>query len=268
MKIICSKSPESDIEKLTVAFLDAQKDFDSIDPATLQGLQPLVQWVTDLCLYLLTWLPDIQAYSSLPGHMLVRNKQFLSNIRLILVLVRIWGKQAPFILPQYTVTTSGLDVLITMFRLVTSLWHAIGEGETVDEDECCHLATQLVVPMMSVDMFGRANTPLAIFCQPHPVKFTYGSEPHSQRPSLQNLPDGQKLADYTLDVKTKISLGFANRRPQKMCSRCGSVTLFDKTGSSLATNTEQGLFSLAINTWNIQWKQCCCCTGHWRVINY
>lgn len=260
LRIICSKSPEADLDKLTATVLEVVADVDTVETGALAGLQPSIQWLTDICLYFLAWLPDVQAYSSLPGHTLVRHKQFLSNVRLIIVLARIWGRQAPqHILPLYTVTAvdRGLDVLAAIFRLITALWRVAGEGgEVADEDECCRLATQVIAPPLCSEAFGRANTPLSIMCQPHPVCFVYGSGPASHAPSLASLPDGQRLPDYAMDVRTKLTLGLTCRRPRHLCSRCGSVSLVEPTTTSSA-----------MSTWLLLWKQACYCGGHWRLVD-
>ena len=55
----CNKNTEIDIDKVMMTLNPEKKEF-VVQDLTLQASQPLIQWVADLVLYLLTTLPMSQ----------------------------------------------------------------------------------------------------------------------------------------------------------------------------------------------------------------
>ena len=58
LSVTCQKTSESELDKVVIAVNHTHTDF-VMDVSSLQALQPLIQWVTDLCLYLLAALPSV-----------------------------------------------------------------------------------------------------------------------------------------------------------------------------------------------------------------
>ena len=59
LAVSCNKKMESDIDKVVMALQPQQKEFVVADQ-TLLAMQPHMQWVADLALYLITSLPVVQ----------------------------------------------------------------------------------------------------------------------------------------------------------------------------------------------------------------
>ena len=128
-----------------------------VEVATLQSMQPLMQWVADLALYLVTLLPATlhAAVSTFAGAALLRNSHTLATIRELLVVARIWGLISNECLPTFSSTVSGYDVLPHLFRLVTRIWIMARESSTHEfddsiVDECYSLSAQVRVSSLSL----------------------------------------------------------------------------------------------------------------------
>ena len=99
-------------------------------------MQPLIQWVADLALYLVSALPVMHHSAvSYAGSTLLRNARVLANIRELFVMVRMWGMINTSCLPTFTVTTSGADMLSLLFSLVTRMGTAYHEAPGRDFDD-------------------------------------------------------------------------------------------------------------------------------------
>ena len=129
--------------------LNPEKKF-VVDVATLQSVQPLIQWVADLALYLLTLLPATlgSAGAAFAGAALLRNSRVLATVRELLVMSRIWGLISSECLPTFTLTVAGYDVLPQLFRLITRVWLAsressVQEFEDSIVDECYSMSAQV-----------------------------------------------------------------------------------------------------------------------------
>ena len=128
--------------------LNPEKKF-VVEIATLQSMQPLIQWVADLALYLVTLLPaTLHGGGTFAGAALLRNARVLATIRELLVVARIWGLISNECLPTFSSTVSGYDVLPQLFRLITRIWLLSRESSTHDfedsiVDECYSLSAQV-----------------------------------------------------------------------------------------------------------------------------
>jgi mediator of RNA polymerase II transcription subunit 16 len=143
----CSRCQETDLDTV-ICSLGTEKKF-VVDAQTQQSMQPLIQWVADLALYLVTAAPVMQQ-SAVPfaGVTLLRSAGVLTTIRELLVMVRMWGMINTSCLPTFTVTTAGVDILAHLFSLITRMWMACLEapGRDFDDsliDECCTLSGQV-----------------------------------------------------------------------------------------------------------------------------
>lgn len=100
------------------------KDF-TVEPSTLQSLQQLIQWVADLALNILAKLPE----SRFGGGQQMKNSGYeiskdivaLNSIRELLVMIRIWGLLKPHCLPVFSGSAYNIDILSTLFRILTRL---------------------------------------------------------------------------------------------------------------------------------------------------
>jgi len=130
--------------------LNPEKKF-VVEIATLQSMQPLIQWVADLALYLVTLLPTtLHSGTAFAGAALLHNSRVLATIRELLVVARIWGLISNECLPTFSSTVSSYDVLPQLFRLITRIWLVSRESSTHEfeesiVDECCSMSAQVGV---------------------------------------------------------------------------------------------------------------------------
>lgn len=116
---------QSDVDKVLM-HLEA-KEF-TVEPSTLQSLQQLMQWVSDLALNLLIKLPDSRPSIGKP-YELIKDVKALNTLREMLVLIRIWGLLRPACLPVFTKSDASLDVLALVFRLLSRLVQNVNEPD-------------------------------------------------------------------------------------------------------------------------------------------
>lgn len=103
------------------------KEF-TIETATLQSLQQLIQWVADLALNLLIKLPDSRPPTG-KCYELLRDVKALNTLREMLVLIRIWGLLRPASLPVFIKSDASIDVLEVVFRLLSRLVQNVNEPD-------------------------------------------------------------------------------------------------------------------------------------------
>lgn len=108
---------QNDVDKVLM-HLEA-KEF-TVEPSTLQSLQQLIQWVSDLALNLLAKLPDSRP-STNKSYELLRDVKALNTLRELLVIIRIWGLLRQSCLPVFVRSAETLDVLALLFRLLSRL---------------------------------------------------------------------------------------------------------------------------------------------------
>lgn len=116
---------QSDVDKVLM-HLEA-KEF-TVEPSTLQSLQQLIQWISDLALNLLVKLADCRP-SVNKQYELLRDVKALNTLREMLVLIRIWGLLRPACLPVFTKSDANLDVLALVFRLLSRLVQNVAEPD-------------------------------------------------------------------------------------------------------------------------------------------
>lgn len=143
----CNRCQETDLDTV-ICSLGTEKKF-VVDAQTQQSMQPLIQWVADLAVYLISAVP-VMHHSAIPfaGVTLLRSVRVLATIRELLVMMRMWGMINTSCLPTFTVTSSGIDMLAHLFGLITRMWMACLEspGRDFDDsliDECCTLSGQV-----------------------------------------------------------------------------------------------------------------------------
>ena len=260
LSITCQQTAEADLEKVFVSLGNDRMDF-MVDSGSLQALQPLLQWVADVSLYLMAALPHSSGGGAFPGAGLLHDATFISMLRELLLVTYIWGMITPSCLPHL----SQQDCLQRLFSLTTQVWLKAKDKLTSYEDglldDCCVLASHLQVPQMDQGMFGGNFVSSLIFSQQLPVKFAYGEEPNymKSRPAPQPIvfsPDGQPPARQIKDVVRLIHLGVGAPDDVKMCSRCGCYTLADFSAVTKVA---------ASGSWDGKWMRQCLCGGMWRL---
>uniref|UniRef100_W8BNJ3 Mediator of RNA polymerase II transcription subunit 16 n=1 Tax=Ceratitis capitata TaxID=7213 RepID=W8BNJ3_CERCA len=239
--------PSADIDKVLFS-LDG-KDF-AVEPLTLQSLQQLIQWVSDLALNILKKLPNevIKAkMSKKQGYDISRDSVAISSIRELLVMTRIWGLLNPQCLPTYTKSVENIDVLATLFRLLTRLGQNTAEPDDFLLDECSLLSTQVLIPQKQFSNPATLlNNHLSLY-KSYPFIFLASMEPSW----LKDINYEEVVfASDTKDGVSNLHLG-AKASSLRRCIRCGLV-------NSLQNVTK----TAAMKAWCQRWLYCHC-GGFW-----
>uniref|UniRef100_A0A1Q3G3Z3 Mediator of RNA polymerase II transcription subunit 16 n=1 Tax=Culex tarsalis TaxID=7177 RepID=A0A1Q3G3Z3_CULTA len=251
LAMVLSESVQ-DVDKVLLN-LEA-KDF-TMERPTLQSLQQLIQWVADLALNILAKLPESRSFmSSKQGYDISKDIVALNSIRELLVMIRIWGLLNPQCLPVFSRSTDNLDILVTLFRLLTKLSLNPNEPDDLLLDECCLLPNQVLIPQLQ---FVPSRTMIASPLLPHvslPVICDYGVENETLKfcPEIP-IVEGGLSNDNVIDSVMYLQLG---RKPPSLrrCSRCGSCS----SPISVAKTP-------AMKAWEQRWIDKCRCNGFWRL---
>ncbi|XP_070565835.1 mediator of RNA polymerase II transcription subunit 16-like [Ptychodera flava] len=264
---VCARSVETDLDKIMMN-LDT-KEF-VIEPATVQSLQQLIQWVADFALFLLSNVPLQQMYSNRPGLSMLRDWSVLCTLRELLVIIRIWGLIKSTCQPVFTSTSDNVDGLSTLFKLLTQVWlcckdDSYSEFDDALIDECILLPSQLLVPNLEslpvvegitgkitgkLPMsFHFESTPLHI---PHVTSFNPGATPGSEL-TTRLMTDKHC---HKHDIVRRIHLGVAPHDELKQCTRCSCVSLVKSTAQTPA-----------LKAWDQRWVKACVCGGQWRKLD-
>lgn len=197
--MVLSESVPADIDKVLLG-LEA-KEF-TIELSTLQSLQQLNQWVADLALNILAKLPDNRGMIGISRNsgvsamknilklheISVKFSSFqiqyeiskdivaLNSIRELLVMIRVWGLLRSQCLPVFMRSAENLDVLATLFRLLTRLTLNPNEPDDLLLDECCMLPSQVLIPQLQCfsSQYSIAS-PILFYTPNMPFKVISGS---------------------------------------------------------------------------------------------
>lgn len=177
ISVVLSES-NTDVDKVLLNL--EGKDF-TVEKSTLQSLQQLIQWVADLTLNILAKLPENRANPSKNSGVMQRTLliqgQFLTfhplqydiskdivalnSIRELLVMIRIWGLLNKKCLPVFSRFSENLDILPTVFRLLSRLALNPNEPDDLLLDECCMLPSQVTIPsIQSISARTAVSSPL------------------------------------------------------------------------------------------------------------
>ncbi|KAH9519854.1 Mediator of RNA polymerase II transcription subunit 16 [Bulinus truncatus] len=270
---LCSVSMEKDIDQIIKGIdveefiLDSFKKASGVPvkpscEASLQALQPFIQWVTDFILHLLAAV-SMYPNPSYPGATLLKNPQVLCLLRELLIIIRIWGRFNPVCLPVF-ITTVSIDALSYLFHLVTKAWTTLREGGTLESDqtfldECCNLPSEILLPNYKKTFGEEMNCYLA-FSQPFPINYQFGDEPDflfNPRYSSRFFPLDLCLdADQKYDCVRQIQLGVNPKEPLRECVRCHSLSLRRKSSPTK---------SPLLKAWELRFVKSCLCGGHWKL---
>lgn len=72
----------------------------------------------------------------------------MNSIRELLVMIRVWGLLRSQCLPVFMRSAENLDVLATLFKLLTRLTLNPNEPDDLLLDECCMLPSQVLIPQL------------------------------------------------------------------------------------------------------------------------
>ncbi|CAD7077614.1 unnamed protein product [Hermetia illucens] len=239
---------QTDVDKVLLN-LDA-KDF-TVEPLTLQNLQQLIQWVADLALNILARLPQNVGQSKNSGYDISKDIVALNSIRELLVMIRIWGLLNAHCLPVFHRSGENLDILATLFRLLSRL--ALNPSEP-DEllDECCLLPSQVLIPQLqNITSFTTVTSPL-LHMNTLPICLSFHVEPECLKFWRDNSPiEGGITNDGMVDSVRNLLLG---KKPAiaRKCLRCGTYT---SEGVEAKT--------AAMRAWEQRWANNCRCGGFW-----
>ncbi|XP_039956236.1 mediator of RNA polymerase II transcription subunit 16 [Bactrocera neohumeralis] len=244
------QDPSTDIDKVLFS-LDG-KDF-AVEPITLQSLQQLIQWVSDLALNILKKLPNevIKAkMSKKQGYDISRDSVAISSIRELLVMTRIWGLLNPQCLPTYTKSVENIDVLATLFRLLTRLAQNTAEPDDFLLDECSLLSTQVLIPQKQFNNPATLlNNHLSLY-KSYPFIFVASTEPSWLKDV--NYEEVVFINDMK-DGVSNLHLG-AKVNALRHCIRCGLI-------NSLLNVSKTS----AMKAWCQRWLYCHC-GGYWKKL--
>ncbi|XP_013387309.1 mediator of RNA polymerase II transcription subunit 16 [Lingula anatina] len=255
----CSKVMEPDLDKVMMSLNVENKDY-VVEPATLQSLQPLIQWVADFSLSLLASLALYQTYPGHPGATIIHDPVAINTLRELLVIFRVWGLISSSCLPHFITTASNLDCLALLFKLLTKLWGICKDGGNAEYDEalvdeCCSLPSQLMVPCVEQHVIMSSPMALQLALQ-HPQRFIINHPPEgAHKPNLvSSWTEGQYHTNALRDVVRQIFIGSSPAEDVRRCLRCGSLSLLRSTSKTAA-----------MKAWDQRWSKMCLCGGHWKL---
>lgn len=262
LTIACSKSTDTEIDNFLLT-LNSEKKF-VVEGATLQSMQPLIQWVADLTTYILACVPLLLhgQHSAFPGATLLHNARVLGTLRELLIIVRMWGFINAGCLPNFATTTNLTECLPQLYKLLTKVWLTVENGRDFDEalaDECSALASQFILPAPDEGLFGNTDYSSSLFAQSFPLKYTFGETPshvtssHSAPAFI--LPQGMLHTKCRKDVVRQIVLGLHTAEPLRSCVRCGCVSLLKNFGKLAA-----------MKSWELRFERYCVCWGQWKIV--
>lgn len=233
-----------------------ERDF-QVETNVAQCLQPLIQWVTELAIFLIVSRPQQVKNKStrLPGAGLAEHRDALETIRELLVIIKIWSQQNDASAPTIIRLNDQIDVLCVIFRLISTMYQSLGrEPDESLLDGCARLGNNISVPQFTltlkpvgvVSMISQRNL------KNSSIVFEYFKE--SGNFDLVELPQLEGAISMNgnrrIDVVRNISLGTHPISNLRQCTRCQSVSLVKPTFNS-------------IRTWEQRWIRQCVCGGSW-----
>nr|XP_039257830.1 mediator of RNA polymerase II transcription subunit 16-like [Styela clava] len=252
---VCSSSFETDINKLLQCV--------DTDTQSLQSLQQLIQWIADVTLYILSVVPQ-PINSNTPGSSLIYDKEFLSILRELLVIIQTWKLLKSACSPVFCCFDDHIDGLSYIFKLLTEVYRAVSMGETQGRipdniiDECCLLPNQILIP--SIDIIKPVDGVLQrLSVIPMPYRFEYDRKPPCS--SLSNKISINKSSflkphddSGKIDNLRRIFLGKSPVAALKTCTRCGMLSLLNPFPQS------------NIEFWDKRFTSYCICGGSWQKV--
>lgn len=192
-------------------------------------------------------------------------------------MMRIWGLVRVQCLPVFNRSAESLDVLATLFRLLTRLTLNPNDPDEHLLDECYLLPSQVLIPQLQnvTSQYSLASPILFYLTNNHfPMRvrlktinfasiynscgcsfqFDYNIEPQNLKftPDIVSVESGLS-GEQISDSIRHIQLG---KRPGTLrrCTRCGAYTSLNSVARSAA-----------MRAWEQRWASGCRCGGLWRL---
>ncbi|CAG0895486.1 unnamed protein product [Cyprideis torosa] len=239
----------------------------SVEGATLQSLQPLIQWVGDLALTLVLSAPHINSSVASPATELLKNRAALNIIRELLVVIRLWGYLRSSCLPNFSTADCHIQALNILFRILSRLALSTGwEHDDAFLDECNSLRS------LSSSEMSLGFTPQGILAllpsASMPLKFEYRTTPAT----LQNA-SAHIFASYfggaspqpgKRDVVRHVHVvGKGNGPIRDHVVGKGNVPIRECTRCKAESYLYSFSRTAATRSWDHRWAKSCVCGGHW-----
>lgn len=231
-----------------------------VETQLIQCLQPLNQWVIDLAIFLIVSIPQqirSQQPQHLPGAGLAKSKEAIEVIRELLVIIKIWGKQNPASLPVVHRLNDQLDVIGTLFKLISMYYSTMNNNE-IDESlsqECVQLTNNITITHFEYFLSATGVASPCLHSAENGNRLTMEYFRELNTPELTPLDKIEGSIDINgsrkIDIVRNISLGAFPLTNVRHCTRCRGVSLL----RAASFNTSR--------VWEQRWTTTCVCGGQW-----
>lgn len=242
----------------------------SLENTTLLSLFPLIQWLTDLAMFVIVAFTNHHNKESAPGVSLARDTSILGMLREMLILIRVWSQNTPGILPSITPSADKNESLALLFKIFTKIWllsrqASSDEQDSVVEDRLAAEAAPLIpnspfLQNMQIPNLSRGVSGKAVSGQIKPALYQFGTQPvwctsnQISHPFASAVfPIAADGGSHTMDVVRRIFLDKSPETKLKQCTRCNCVALVDGISDHAAAKA-----------WEQRWVRACVCGGSWR----
>lgn len=253
---VCHQTTELDLDNFHQS-LDP-REFE-VDSAILKTLHPLAQWLADFSVSLIG-IHLVQAgQETMPGASLLHDRQCILLLKQLLLLLLIWEKQFPGILPNCVAPMEKLEYLKHLFVLISKLWLVNNqvlerselEGTVMDLEQCFsnHLNfyyQSLILSPCNQGVTGKN----ACFKAGEPDEYVFGEKRRDRMLPLRLLTT---QFNGHIDVVRKLFLGDIANEKLRQCTKCEGVSLLTEMSDSLPEKA-----------WEQRWNKSCMCGGAWR----
>jgi len=245
----------------------------TLESTTLLSMFPLIQWLTDLAMFVVVAFTSHHNKESAAGVSLIRDTSTLGTLREMLVLIRFWGQTTPTVLPSITPSAEKNESLALLFKIFTKIWLLSGQAGVDDPD--LHVEDRLAAeaaplspnPMflqnMQIPNLSRGVSGRAVSGSIRPGLYQFGTPPvwrtshqifHPLASAIFPIPaDGSNA----LDVVRRIYLDKSPETKLKQCTRCNCLSLVDGISDHAAARA-----------WEQRWVRACVCGGSWRKLPF
>jgi len=265
---LAKMSTISDVEvDKVIQTLDAKEL--TLESTTLLSLFPLIQWLTDLALFVVVAFTSHHNKETAPGVSLIRDTSTLGTLREMLVLIRLWGQTTPGVLPSITPSADKNESLALLFKVFTKIWLLSRQASSDEsEDRLAAEAAPLIpnslfLPNMQIPNLNRGVSGKAVSGQIKPSLYQFGTQPvvHTSRqifhPFASAIFPMSADGSHTMDVVRRIFLDKSPETKLKQCTRCNCVSMVDGISDHAAAKA-----------WEQRWVRACVCGGSWRRLSF
>ncbi|XP_078363146.1 mediator of RNA polymerase II transcription subunit 16-like isoform X2 [Oculina patagonica] len=245
----------------------------TLESTTSLSMFPLIQWLTDLAMFVVVVFTSHYNKESAPGVSLIRDTSTLGTLREMLVLIRLWGQTTPSVLPSITPSADKNEALALLFKIFTKIW-LLSRQANADETDV-HVEDRLAAeaaplspnPMflqnMQIPNLSRGVSGKAVSGTIKPGLYQFGIPPawrtahqifHPFASAIFPVPAN---GSHTMDVVRRIYFDKSPETKLKQCTRCNCVSLVDGISDHAASKA-----------WEQRWVRACVCGGSWRKLPF